>query len=116
MKGTTYQLINSAYYNYINIYFVKIIRTAPLLITFCLALLPAYSQNNADIQLANEYVLKGDKKKAIELYKDLSKNDANIPLIHNNYLNVLLDAGAFDEAQNYLKKVLKRDPQNIQYR
>jgi tetratricopeptide (TPR) repeat protein len=75
-----------------------------------------FSQNHAEIQLANEYALKGDKKKAIELYKDLVKNDANVPLIHNNYLNLLIDGGFFEEAQNYLKRVLKRDPQNMQYR
>ncbi|MBT1703121.1 tetratricopeptide repeat protein [Fulvivirgaceae bacterium PWU20] len=76
----------------------------------------AISQNQSEIQLANEYVLKGDKKKAIEIYKDLSKNDANIPLIHNNYINIMLDAGEFDDAQAYLKRVLRRDPSNLQYR
>ena len=63
----------------------------------------------------NEYLLKGDKEKA-ELYRDLAKNDSNIPFIHNNYLNTLLDLGAGDEAQNYMKRVLRRDPENIQYK
>jgi tetratricopeptide (TPR) repeat protein len=76
----------------------------------------SYSQNHSEIQLANEYLLKGDKKKAIDLYRDLSKNDANIPLIHNNYLNVLIDVGAYEEALSYLKNVLRRDPENMQYR
>lgn len=86
------------------------------LITLLAAPLPVLSQNHSDIQLANEYLIKGDRKKAIELYRDLVRNDANVPLVHNNYLNVLLDAGAFDEAQTYLRKVLRRDPQNLQYR
>ncbi len=73
-------------------------------------------QNHADIQLANEYLVKGDKKKAIDLYQDLSKGEANIPLIHNNFLNLMLDLNAFDDAQNYLKKVLRRDPENMQYK
>ncbi|MGC1241170.1 MAG: tetratricopeptide repeat protein [Chryseosolibacter sp.] len=73
-------------------------------------------QNHADIQLANEYLVKGDKRKAIDLYKDLSRSDANIPLIHNNYLNLMIDMGAFEEAQDYLKKVLRRDPENMQYK
>jgi tetratricopeptide (TPR) repeat protein len=116
MKGKTYPHINSANYYYINTYLIKIIRKACLLITLCVVSFSIFGQNNAEIQLANEYVLKGEKKKAIELYRDLVKNDANVPLVHNNYLNVLLDVGAFDEAQSYLKKILKRDPQNMQYR
>ncbi|HEY0741115.1 MAG TPA: tetratricopeptide repeat protein [Chryseosolibacter sp.] len=69
-----------------------------------------------DIQLANEYFIKGDKKKAVELYRDLSKSDANIPLIHNNYLTVMLDLGMYDDAQSYLKKISKKEPDNMQYR
>jgi predicted Zn-dependent protease len=116
MKGMTYQLINNAYYYYNNIYIIRIIRTVCLGITLFLVSSSAFSQNHTDIQLANEYVLKGDKKKAIELYRDLIKNDANIPLVHNNYINVLIDAGAHDEAQAYLKRILRRDPDNMQYR
>ncbi len=74
------------------------------------------AQNQADIQLANEYLLKGDKLKAIELYRDLAKSDANIAFIHNNYLNTLLDLGESEEAQNYIKRVLRKDPENIQFK
>jgi tetratricopeptide (TPR) repeat protein len=117
MKGQIYPHINTAYYNYIYIYIIRIIRQVGLWIAFSLILLPTlFAQNHAEIQLANEYVLKGDRKKAIELYRDLVKSDANVPLVHNNYLNILLDVGAFDEAQTYLKKILRRDPQNMQYR
>jgi tetratricopeptide (TPR) repeat protein len=75
-----------------------------------------FGQNHAEIQLANEYLVKGDKKKAIELYKDLSRAEANIPLIHNNYLNLMIDMGSFDDAIDYLKKVLRKDPENMQYK
>ncbi|MBL7838934.1 MAG: tetratricopeptide repeat protein [Cyclobacteriaceae bacterium] len=74
-----------------------------------------YSQNQSEIQLANEYLLKGDKKKAVEVYRDLAKDEINIPFIHNNYLNTLLDLNETAEAQAYLKRQLKRDPQNIFY-
>lgn len=37
------------------------------------------------------------------------KNE-NIPLIHNNYFNVLLDAGRFSQAEDYVEKIIKRDP------
>jgi tetratricopeptide (TPR) repeat protein len=103
-------------YIYKNIYFVRIIRKAVFLIAFGILSISAFSQNHTEIQLANEYLLKGDKKKAAELYRDLSKNDVNIPLIHNNYISLLLDLGAYDEAQAYLKKVLRRDPENVQYK
>jgi len=73
-------------------------------------------QNQSEIQLANEYLLKGDKKKAAELYRDLAKQDFNTPFVYNNYLTVLLDLGAYDEAGAYLKKLSKRDPENLQYK
>jgi tetratricopeptide (TPR) repeat protein len=116
MKGRSYPLINRAYYNYYIIYIILIIRRYLFGILFSFISLSGFAQNHSDIQLANEYLLKGDKKKAIELYRDLAKNDANISLIHNNYLNALLDVGAYDEAQSYLKKILRRDPENMQYR
>lgn len=75
----------------------------------------AQAQNQDDIQLANEYLLKGDKKKALEMFKELSKHDANHPYIYNNYFNLLLDVGAFDDAQKFLQKLSKKDPLNIQY-
>ncbi|MBX2968981.1 MAG: tetratricopeptide repeat protein [Cyclobacteriaceae bacterium] len=78
--------------------------------------LSLFAQNQQDIQLANEYLLKGDKQKAIELYRDLAKSDINIPYIHNNYLSVLLDLGDSEEAHNYMKRLLRKDPENIQYR
>lgn len=52
----------------------------------------------------------------MELYRDISKNEASAVFIYNNYLNVLLDLGEFSEAQDFVKKMLKRDPANIQYR
>ena len=74
------------------------------------------AQVQEQIQLANEYLAKGDKKKALDLYRDLAKNDVNTSFIYNNYLNVLLDLGIYDEAQNFLKKITRHDPQNLQFR
>ena len=75
-----------------------------------------FAQNQSEIQLANEYLLRGDKKKAAELYRELSKQDVNNSFIYNNYINTLLDLGTYDEAQSYLKKLSKREPDNIQYK
>ncbi|MFZ6010768.1 MAG: tetratricopeptide repeat protein [Bacteroidota bacterium] len=74
------------------------------------------AQEHQEIQLANEYLLKGDKRKAAEIYKDLAKNESNIVLIHNNYFNLLLDLGSYEEAQAYLKRISRRDPENVQYK
>src|SRR5690349_22682459 len=106
-------MTNYIYYIY-NI--ILIIRRVSFLILLSVVSTAVFSQNHADIQLANEYLLKGDKKKAVELYRDLSKSDANVQLIHNNYLSLLLDLGTYDEAHAYLKKILKRDPSNMQYK
>ena len=105
------------YYSYTNTYLIILIRKAALSIGLCAILVSyAYAQNIAEIQLANEYLIKGDKNKAHELYRDLSKDNTNIALIHNNYINVLLDLDAFDEALTYLKRIIKKEPDNIQYR
>jgi tetratricopeptide (TPR) repeat protein len=85
------------------------------IVPFLFFTLSAFSQNQPDIQLANEYLLKGEKNKALEMFRDLAKNESNIPFIHSNYLNTLLDLGEAAEAQAYLKKLLKRDPDNILY-
>lgn len=111
-----YQLLNMTNYTYYNIYIIQIIRKATFLMLLPLISFSALSQNHAEIQLANEYLLKGDKRKAVELYKDLSKNDANVHLIHNNYINLLIDLAMYDDAHAYLKKILRRDPENMHYK
>ena len=75
----------------------------------------AQAQNQDEIQLANEYLLKGDKKKALDMYKELSKHDVNHPYIYNNYFTLLLDNGSYDEAQKFLQRLSKKDPLNMQY-
>ncbi len=85
----------------------------------CFALLVPLSligQDQNDIQLANEYLIKGEKLKAGEIYRELSKKPQNIPLIHNNYINTLIDLAEYNEAQDYLKKLLKREPEQLLYR
>src|SRR5687767_10617443 len=116
MGTVIYQHVNMTNYNDYIIYIILIIRKATFLTLFSLISFFTFGQNQAEIQLANEYLLKGDKKKAVELYKDLSKNDANIHLIHNNYINLLIDLGSYEEAQNYLKRITRRDPENMQYK
>ena len=74
--------INYYIYNLINKY-------KPILLVLFYSLpLITTAQNIQEIQLANEYLIKGDKVKALELYRELAKSDNNIPTIHNNYFNV----------------------------
>ncbi|HTG57306.1 MAG TPA: tetratricopeptide repeat protein, partial [Niabella sp.] len=104
-------------YKYYIYYLINTISPRSILITLLVLHFHfSFGQNQSEIQLANEYLLKGDKKKAVELYRELSKQDANNSFIYNNYINTLLDLGAYDEAQSFLKKLLKRDPQNLQYK
>ncbi len=108
-------MTNYIYNIYIYINTVKSLRIwITLFLMFCGFISSAQIQE--EIQLANEYFLKGEKKKALELYKDLAKNDAANPFIYNNYFNLLLENGAYEEAQNYVKRNQRRDPENIQYR
>ncbi|MEJ1236826.1 tetratricopeptide repeat protein [Chryseolinea sp. T2] len=109
--------------NYINkyIYIVKIISGRTLSITvglllFVFAGFQANAQSQEQIQLANEYALKGDKKKALELYREVARDVDDVSLFYNNYINLLIDMQLGDEAQAFLKKLSKRDPQNIQYK
>lgn len=107
-------MTNNNNYIYINTLIVR-------LRTLCIGLLTlfavqAFSQNQADIQLAHEYLLKGEKRKALELYRELAKSEVNLPFIQNNYLNTLLDLSETDEALSHLKKLLRRDPDNVLYK
>jgi len=69
----------------------------------------AYSQDLQEIQIANEYILKGEKDKALALYEQLIKKNENIALVHTNYLNLLLDVGNFKDAEEYVERLIKRD-------
>jgi len=105
-----------AYYSY---YIYKLINNKKALWigAFLLFLwIPLKAQETQDIQIANEYLLQGQKQKALELYRDLAKSARNLPIIHHNYMSVLLELGMFDEAKDHLRKVSRQDPANLQYK
>jgi len=83
---------------------------------FLIICFSGFSQNQTDIQLAHEYLLKGEKRKALELFRELAKSDGNLPFIQNSYLNTLLDLSETDEALSHLKKLVRREPENVLYR
>ena len=103
---------------YIDYYIYNLInKYKGLLFVVCMiSSICTFGQNIQEIQLANEYLIKGEKGKALDIYRDLAKNDYNVPTIHNNYFNVLLDLAKYDEAKDYLRRLLKKDPSNLQYK
>ena len=70
----------------------------------------------SEVRIANEYFLKGEKEKALAMYQSLSKSVENIPLIHNNYLSLMLDMAKFKEAEDYVEKVLRKVDDRVSYR
>jgi len=75
----------------------------------------AFAQD-ADIRLANEYFLKGDKEKALITYQALAKSPENIAAIHSNYLSLLLDMGKYKEAEDYVERIIRKVEDRITYR
>jgi tetratricopeptide (TPR) repeat protein len=89
--------------NYINIYLIILINL--LILSSSLA----FAQDQQDIQLANEYLSKGDKEKALLMFQQLARKQENIPFIHSNYLNLLTETGKYEEAESYLDKLIRRE-------
>ena len=69
-----------------------------------------------DAKLANEYYQKGEFDKALSLYEKVEDDKSAIPVIHSNYLQLILDRGDIKKTEKYLKKTIKLFPNNLQYR
>jgi tetratricopeptide (TPR) repeat protein len=89
-------------------------RTA-LLYIFCFLVNGLVAQVTDPVALANEYYVQGDLEKAKKEYKKLAKDNLNIPAIHDNYLKLLLTDQEYDDAEKYLKEVIKNNPENFFY-
>lgn len=87
-----------------------------LIVALFLFALPAYSQQSNEVQLANEYYGQGDYVKAKKLYDELANDFRNIPLIHNNYYFLLIESQDFNDANKYIKRLIKKFPDNLYYR
>lgn len=94
-----------------------------LLIKSCLTILAcivinsksADAQTNDPVQIAKEYYNQGEFDKAKAEFKKLARNRRNIPRIHDTYFKLLLTVEEFDEAEKYLKNVIKNNPSNFIY-
>lgn len=100
------------YYYYLLLILNKIILSCVLCVTFFTA---SHAQD-PDLRIANEYFLKGDKDKALVMYQALSKAPENVPSLHSNYLNLLLDLGKFKEAEDYVERVIRKVEDRTTYR
>ncbi|MCC5931951.1 MAG: tetratricopeptide repeat protein [Cyclobacteriaceae bacterium] len=75
-----------------------------------------YAQNAEEIAIANEYYEQADYDKAYDVYSRLIRSPQNIQFVHNNYYNLLLNTGRLDEAEKYIQRQIKREPDNIYYK
>lgn len=100
-----------------SIYLKYIYNRITLVCVLCgLTLGTSLAQNREEIQIAHEYALKGEKEKALKVYEDLARNFVNIPLIHNDYLNLMLDLGKYKDAEDYVEKLIRKMDDRITYR
>ncbi len=103
------QHFNKGYYYDYSLYIIVLILITVLSVDKAAA-------QQQDINIAIEYWSKGEKEKAYELFRSLAKTNDNLPLIHNNYLNVLLTLSKYKEAEDHVEKMIRRDPNNLDYR
>lgn len=87
-----------------------------LICVICLPVGKAFAQDASEIQIANEYFLKGDKQKALTMYESLAKHQENIPQIHENYLSLMIELGKFRDAENYVERLVKRYDDRFNYK
>ncbi len=103
--------MNSTNNNHLDHFKKTIYNTIALLVCGFLS----FGQNQQEIQLANEYLNKGEKSKALSAFQTLAKDQQNIALIHNSYFNLMLDLNNFKQAEDYIEKLIRRDDR-IAYR
>lgn len=84
-------------------------RMNKILVVLLLLFLPLslWAQQEQDINLAHEYFQQGELSKARKLYDDLAKEEENIPLIHSNYLSLLVSQEDFKAAERYLQRLIR---------
>ena len=105
--------MHNPYYYY---YLIYRINNTILSCVLCILFGYPLQAQDSEIRIANEYFLKGEKEKALVMYQSLSKNLDNIPAIHSNYFNLMLEMGKYKEAEDYMERVLRKLDDRITYR
>ena len=108
--------MNSPYYFNKTLKSIYLNTLTCVLLNMIMANYSLMAQNLPEVQIANQYFIKGEKEKALTAFQSLAKSQENIPLIHNNYLNLMLDLGRNGEAEDYVERQIKKDPNNLNYK
>lgn len=87
-----------------------------LTLLLCVLTFSALWGQNNDEQLAAQYYASGDYDKAVILYKKIFKDKPNSVYIYENYLNCLLALEEENEAEQLVKKQIKRDKSSMNYK
>ncbi len=88
-----------------------------LIIMFLCALIsaPGYTQAQ-QVEIGDAYFSKGDFEKAYIIYKKHEKEIQKVPAMYDKYLTVLDELEKRDEKKGFLKKLVKKHPDNYLYR
>ena len=99
-------------------YYYLLLKLNNIILSCVLCLTPFVSAiaQDADLRIANEYFLKGEREKALAMYQALSKNGENIQAIHSNYLSLMLDMARYKDAEDYVERVIRKVDDRISYR
>ncbi|MDW8297267.1 MAG: tetratricopeptide repeat protein [Raineya sp.] len=69
-----------------------------------------------DFQLAEEYFVQGKYDKAKDIYDKLARHSYNWRSIHQNYLLTLINLKDYKTAEEFLRKQIKQEPENLFYK
>ena len=83
-----------------------------IVILFFACNIKLFAQTN-DLQLARQYAQNGDQQKALDIYLKLYKQDNEA--YYQQYLNALLSAKKFDDAESVTKKMVRKHPNSYEY-
>lgn len=78
-----------------------------------LCFLVFFSLIGQSTQLAQQYYQDGEYEKAAELYLELSEMKGNNDFFFDRYVNSLLELERFDDAEDAIKKKLRKNPQAV---
>lgn len=98
----------------VNNYYIKLYNTISIII-LALLFTPALCQDDIDVKIANEYLAKGEKEKALAVFETLIKRPDLQPLVHDTYLQTLFDLARFREAETYVDRLARRQPDKTNY-
>lgn len=104
------------YYNIIN-NTISVLIKSKVIITMIMMIMSSsilFAQESY-VQLAFEYYNKGEYEKAVEYFKELSKEDNNYPVIYERYLASLVELNDDKSAKQLIRKMRRKFPDNIQY-